>query len=138
MESLQSGGLYPPYFLRLGRLIFRLEAASPMGRARNLLLPLALALALSACSSKPQWVKPGTSRDTANDDLEDCQGLARTATRNDQAIDQDILATRGADWERNNMLQAKKSTFAVQDEDHARDIIASCMSGKGYTPARKS
>jgi hypothetical protein len=99
---------------------------------------LALALALAACSSKPQWVRPGTDKDTVSDDLDDCRSLAKAATRQDAAIDQDILATRGADWERNNTLQAKKSTFAMQDQGRARDIIASCMSAKGYTPARRS
>jgi hypothetical protein len=107
-------------------------------RSRNLLLVLALALALPACSSKPQWVRPGTSRDTASDDLDECKAEANAATRNDQAIDQDILASRGTDWQRDNILQAKKSTFAVQDQGEARDIIASCMGAKGYTPARKS
>ena len=109
-----------------------------MSPPRNLLPLILVAVALAACSSKPQWVRPGTSRDVTSDDLDECRAVANAATRKDAAIDQDILATRGADWERNNMLQAKKSTFAVQDEDHARDIIASCMSGKGYTPARKS
>lgn len=105
---------------------------------RNLLPLLALALALSACSSKPQWVRPGTSGDTMSDDLDECRALANAATRKDAAIDQDILATRGTDWERNNTLQAKKSTFAMQDEGQARDIIASCMGAKGYAPARRS
>jgi len=103
------------------------------------LLPLlALAVALAACSSAPQWVRPGTSSDTVSGDFDDCRALANAATRKDAAIDQDILASRGADWERNNTLQAKKSTFAMQDQGHARDIIASCMSAKGYAPARKS
>lgn len=106
--------------------------------ARKLLPVLALAAALVACSGKPQWVRPGTDADTVSDDLDDCRALAKEATRQDAAIDQDILAARGTDWQRDSTLQAKKSTFAVQDQGHARDIIASCMSAKGYTPARKS
>jgi hypothetical protein len=105
---------------------------------RKLLPLLALAVALTACSSAPQWVRPGTSSDAASDDLDDCRAVASAATRNDAAIDQDILATRGADWERNNTLQAKKNTFAIQGEGHARDIVASCMSAKGYAPAHRS
>ena len=105
---------------------------------RKFLPLLALAVALAACSSRPQWVRPGTDSDTASDDLDDCRALASAATRNDAAMDQDILATRGTDWERNNTLQAKKNTFAVQDQGHARDIVASCMSAKGYAPAHKS
>ena len=95
---------------------------------------LGLALLLAACSSKPQWVKPGASSDAVSDDLAECRALASTATRRDAAIEQDILATRGTDWERNNTLQAKKQTFAVQDQGHTRDIVADCMSAKGYAP----
>jgi len=97
---------------------------------------LGLALLLAACSSKLQWVKPGASSDTVSDDLAECRALANAATRQDAAIDQDILASRGLDWERNNTLQAKKSTFALQDQGHTRDIIADCMSAKGYVPRR--
>ncbi len=100
-------------------------------------LPLLLALAglLAACSSTPQWVKPGASKETVSDDFDECRALATAATRQDTAIDQDILASRGTDWQRSNILQAKKSTIAMQDQGHVRDIIASCMSAKGYTPA---
>jgi hypothetical protein len=105
---------------------------------RKLLPLLGLALALAACSGKPEWVRPGTNSDAASDDLDECRALARAATRQDAAIDQDILATRGTDWQHSNTLQAKKTTFAMQDEGHARDLIASCMNAKGYTPARRS
>jgi hypothetical protein len=103
--------------------------------AHKCLFPvLGLALLLAACSSKPQWVKPGATSDAVSDDLAECRALARAATRQDAAIDQDILATRGLDWERNSTLQAKKSNFALQDQGHARETIADCMSAKGYVP----
>src|ERR1700687_1020656 len=103
--------------------------------AHKYLLPvLSLALLLAACSSKPQWVKPGATSDAVSDDLAECRALAKASTRQDAAIDQDILASRGNDWQRNSTLQAKKSTFAMQDQGHARDIIADCMSAKGYAP----
>jgi hypothetical protein len=105
-----------------------------MTTPRYLFSVLGLALLLAACSGKPQWVKPGTNSDTVSDDLAECQAFANAATRRDTAIDQDILATRATDWQRNNTLQAKKSTFAMQDRGHARDIIADCMSAKGYAP----
>ncbi|HEV3176435.1 MAG TPA: hypothetical protein VGZ72_10625 [Stellaceae bacterium] len=105
-----------------------------MTARKYLFSALGLALLLAACSSKPQWVKPGTSSDTVSDDLAECRALASAATRQDAAIDQDILATRGTDWRNNNTLQAKKQTFAMQDQGHARDIIADCMSAKGYAP----
>jgi outer membrane PBP1 activator LpoA protein len=105
-----------------------------MTACKRLFPALALALLLAACSSKPPWVKPGTSNDTASDDLAECRELANAAVKRDSAIDQDILATRGVDWQRNSTLQAKKTTFTLQDEGHARDIIADCMSAKGYAP----
>jgi hypothetical protein len=103
--------------------------------AHKCLFPvLGLALLLGACSSKPQWVKPGATSDAVSEDLAECRAVANAATRQDAAIDQDILATRGLDWERNSALQAKKSNFAMQDQGRARDIIADCMSAKGYVP----
>jgi hypothetical protein len=105
-----------------------------MAALKYLFPALGLALLLAACSSKPQWVKPGASSDAVSDDLAECRAYANAVTRRDANIDQDILASRGTDWERNNTLQAKKSTFAMQDQGHARDIIADCMSAKGYVP----
>ncbi len=105
---------------------------------RKLFPLLALAALLPACSSNPQWVKPGADKETVRDDFDDCRSLANAATRQDAAIDQDILASRGPDWQRTNTLQAKKSTIEMQDQGHVRDIIANCMSAKGYTPAHRS
>ena len=61
--------------------------------------------------------------------------VANAAVAQDANIDNDILATRSGDWQRTGTLGAKKSTLAMQDRGHARDIIASCMSAKGYAPA---
>jgi hypothetical protein len=105
---------------------------------RKLPLLLAVAALLAACSSNPQWVKPGTSKDTVRDDFDDCRAYANSATRQDAAIDQDILASRGTDWQHTNTLQAKKSTISMQDQGHVRDIIANCMTAKGYTPGHGS
>ncbi len=103
---------------------------------RTLLPVLVLAVLLAACSSKPQWAKPGANTDTVSDDLSECRALAKAATAQDTNIDNDILASRGGDWQRTGTLGAKKATFAMQDKGHARDIIASCMSAKGYAPAK--
>jgi hypothetical protein len=106
-----------------------------MSASKYLFPAVALALILAACSSKPQWVKPGTGSDVVSDDLEECRAYATAASRQEAAIDQDILASRGTDWQHNNVLQAKKSTFALQDKGRTREIIASCMNAKGYAPA---
>jgi len=106
-----------------------------MSATKYLFPALGLALILAACSSKPQWVKPGTASDVVSDDLAECRAYANAASRQEAAIDQDILATRGTDWQRKNTLQAKKSTFALQDKGHTREIIENCMNVKGYAPA---
>ena len=40
-----------------------------MSATKYLFPAVALALILAACSSKPQWVKPGTGSDVVSDDL---------------------------------------------------------------------
>jgi hypothetical protein len=98
-------------------------------------LPILVLLGgLSACSGRPQWVKPGVSPDAVQDDLGECRALADSAVARDAAIDNDILVTRGGDWQRTGTLGAKKSTFALQDRGHSRDIIETCMAAKGYSP----
>jgi hypothetical protein len=102
----------------------------------RILLPiLAPLVILAGCSGKPPWTKPGTNTDAVRDDFSECRALANAAVAQDANIDSDILATRSGDWQRTGTLGAKKSTFAVQDQGHARDIIASCMAAKGYAPA---
>jgi hypothetical protein len=99
------------------------------------LVPILLTLSgLAGCSGRPQWVKPGANTDAVRADLAECNALADSAVSRDANIDNDILATRGADWQRTGTLGAKKTTFAVQDHGRARDIIQSCMAAKGYAP----
>ena len=105
-----------------------------MAPLKYLFPALGLAIFLAACSSQPQWVRPGASRDTVSNDLAECREIANAATKRDANIDQDILASRGTDWARSDTLQAKKSTFAIQEQGRARDIVADCMSAKGYAP----
>jgi hypothetical protein len=98
-------------------------------------LPIMVLLGgISACSGRPEWVKPGASADTVQGDLGECRALADSAVARDAAIDNDILVTRGGDWQRTGTLGAKKSTFAMQDRGRARDIIETCMAAKGYSP----
>src|SRR5579859_2302641 len=85
---------------------------------------LAALAMLTACQGADNWAKPGTDRDTMRADLGECQGEARAATAVDTNIDNDIMATRSQDWQRTGTLGAKRSTFAMQDQGHAQDIIA--------------
>lgn len=98
-------------------------------------LVLAAALGLAACGGADNWAKPGVDRDAMRADLTECRDEAKAATATDTNIDNDIMATRSQDWQRTGTLGTKKSTFAIQDQGHARDIIDRCMAAKGYAPA---
>lgn len=99
------------------------------------LLALTAAVGVAACQGADNWAKPGVDRDAMRADLTECRDEAKAATAVDTNIDNDIMATRSQDWQRTGTLGTKKSTFAIQDQGHARDIIDRCMSAKGYAPA---
>jgi hypothetical protein len=96
-------------------------------------MALAAALALAACAG-PQWEKPGISAETAAADYADCLSLSRDATQRDSAIEGDILASRGHDWEKSGTLDAHQDAFAAEDEKRSGDVLGSCMRLRGYTP----
>ena len=87
-------------------------------------------LLLAGCESGVNWSKPGVSPDTAETDLSTCQRQAR-----DAAIDADILASRGQDWQRTGTLAMRRDDMADSNRGRARLIIARCMAAKGYTEA---
>ncbi len=92
-------------------------------------------LLLAGCESGVNWSKPGVSPDTAETDLSTCQRQARDATARDAAIDADILASRGQDWQRTGTLAMRRDDMADSNRGRARLIIARCMAAKGYTEA---
>ncbi len=99
-----------------------------MGRMTS----LALASLLFACSGAPQWTKAGVPPDQVAQDLSDCQREANFATRRDTNIDNDILATRGFDLERDGVLGLRRASLAADTSGRSDRIVASCMAGKGY------
>jgi hypothetical protein len=95
-----------------------------------------LFLAAGCSGAANEWVKRGATPDVVAADLDDCTDEAHEATRRDEAIDQDIAATRGNDWEKNGTLTLKENGMAMSNEATAGDVIAGCMAGRGYRPAR--
>jgi hypothetical protein len=95
-----------------------------------------LVLLLAGCGGSGGWTKPGVSPDTAEADFSDCESQARSATQRDAAIDADIMASRGQDWQRAGTLEIKREDMANSNRERARQIVARCMAGKGYAPAR--
>lgn len=93
----------------------------------------ALALLLAACAGgSGQWTKPGAAGETVSADLDDCRNEAREATRRDDNIDADILASRGNDWQRGGMLGVQRNAMASEKSGHSDSLIDACMSLKGY------
>ena len=93
---------------------------------------LALALMLAGCGGT--WTKAGVSPEAAAQDLSECRHMAEIANRRDSDIDQDILASRGHDWEHFSVIQLKRDQYADSNERRTSNIVERCMIGKGYSP----
>lgn len=98
------------------------------------ILSLAFALALVGCASQPQWTKAGVSPQDVADALAACQSEARQATQRDTDIMNDILATRGADWQRTGVLETQQQMFKAETEGRTADIVKRCMIENGFVP----
>jgi hypothetical protein len=96
---------------------------------------LFLALAVVACGIQGEWTKEGTSPEAAARDLAACRSLAQSAIKRDVDIDQDIMATRGHDWQTSGVMTARRATYDAHNQAATGDIVTRCMSGKGYAPA---
>jgi hypothetical protein len=95
-----------------------------------------LALSLLACCAAPGWQKPGVAEEQRDRDYAACRSEARAATRRDAAIDADIMATRGQDWARSDVLQQKRQEMRMSTEARGEDVFDRCMRAHGYSPVR--
>jgi hypothetical protein len=94
-----------------------------------------MGLALAGCANGgDRWAKPGVSPDTAETEFSDCESEARSATQRDAGIDADILASRGQDWQHSGTLAVKRDDMTDSNRTRTRQIIARCMTAKGYQP----
>ncbi len=92
---------------------------------------LALLLLLGACGAN--WSKSNTTPQQAAHDLSECRHDAEIANRRDSNIDTDIIASRGQDWQRLEVLRTKQSDYAESNRRRTGDIVDQCMFAKGYT-----
>ena len=97
---------------------------------------LACALALIGCSSGGNFSKEGASQDQTAQAYSECQSIVREATRRDDNIMTDIMATRGNDWQRTGVLSTKEQVFSAEDRGRSDEILNRCMIGKGFLPTR--
>ena len=107
------------------------------GRSRPPMKPLcsALALALCGCAAAGGWSKPGADANATASAYQDCRDTAAQAVKPEIGINQDILATRGSDWQRAGIGRVEGDTMRQQTRDRAGAIVASCMRAKGFAPA---
>ncbi|MDB5409230.1 MAG: hypothetical protein JWL84_4142 [Rhodospirillales bacterium] len=98
---------------------------------------LLLLVALTACADESsRWAKPGVGAATVSTDVDRCERQAREATRREDQINADILASRGNDWQRTGTLSAKEADMAASSRSQGNRALAACMAAKGYSPVR--
>jgi hypothetical protein len=96
---------------------------------------VALAVVVTGCAGGGDWIRSGTSQQQTAAELSDCQSQARAATQRDTNIMNDIMATRGNDWRRSDVMSTQTSLFAAENHDRTSDIIQRCMISKGFAPS---
>jgi hypothetical protein len=98
-------------------------------------ISLALAVFLAGCAGGPSWSRPGVSAQQTAAALSDCESQARDATQRDTNIMNDILATRGNDWNHSGVMSTQMSEFTAENQNRTDDIVHRCMIGKGFVPS---
>ncbi|MCC7049534.1 MAG: hypothetical protein IT562_22685 [Alphaproteobacteria bacterium] len=106
-----------------------------MVRARTILGMCLICFAVSACfqSGGGEWFKPGVAGDLTARDLAQCQRDARLVVGEEGKIDQDIIASRGADWQASGSYAANTSQMAQSSDKRRVEMVGRCMRNKGYT-----
>lgn len=93
---------------------------------------LAAALVLVACSTT--WTKDGVTPSLTAKDLAECNSYAESATQTQSRINQDILSTRGRDWQATGALATVQQTYQAESPQQSTDLVTRCMIAKGYAP----
>jgi outer membrane receptor protein involved in Fe transport len=91
---------------------------------------------LAGCAGSDNWTKPGADSAAAGQALQECQAVTATATKTDADIDQDIGASRGADYQRSDFVRTQSVQARDTTRDRAAAILAACMQAKGFKPAK--
>jgi hypothetical protein len=88
----------------------------------------------AACfqASGGEWAKQGVDGNIAARDLGLCQREARLQAGAEAKIDQDIIASRGTDWQRTGSYAGNVDQLNASNATRERDMVARCMKSKGY------
>ena len=104
----------------------------PITRTARALVAAAL---LGGCASGAgEWTKPGVDEATVAQEYRSCRQRAEARIGPEIGINQDILATRGADWRRSQTGNLQIRTMTESTRDRAAAIVASCMNASGFQP----
>jgi hypothetical protein len=91
------------------------------------------ALLLAACGgSTGHWVKNGADEEATAREYRDCRAQAGQALATDRGVDQDILASRGRDWQQAHTLAGQSERMGDQAAGRADAILDACMRAKGF------
>jgi hypothetical protein len=94
---------------------------------------LAIAALLAGCASGTGgWTRPGADEAAVAQAYRTCRELAEARIGPEIGINQDILATRGADWQRAQIRNVQTRSMAEATRGRSAAIIASCMTAYGF------
>ena len=95
------------------------------------------AMLLSGCASASDtWIRAGADAAATSQAYQDCQAVAHAAVAPEIAIDKDIVATRGGDWQRADVFSQQTGMMQSGITSRTAAIIDSCMQAKGFAPAK--
>ncbi len=95
-------------------------------------------LLMAACAAslpRPGWVKAGVDDATTAHEAGNCRSQANAALANQRAINQDISATLGGNWQLARTTSVVDQSMRNQAADYARQVFDSCMESKGFKKA---
>ena len=93
-----------------------------------------IAALLAGCAAPGAWTKAGADDAAVTQATRDCRAVAAAAVGPEIGINQDILATRGTDWQRAQIGRTEQRTMQEHTRDRAAAIVDSCMRAKGFAP----
>lgn len=97
---------------------------------------LAIGALLGGCASAAdEWIKPGADEAAVAQAYRTCRSMAEERVGPEIGINQDILATRGADWQRAQVQTLQTRAMTESTRDRAAAIVASCMTANGFRRA---
>lgn len=92
-----------------------------------------LLLGLTACASPgSEWVRSGADEATMAAERAECSRYAAASVAQDRAIDSDIAASRGGDWQRSGRSRSREQMLSRGTEQRRMAALQRCLVERGY------